>query len=126
MRYNKMSNAYMLVYIRESEIDQINLEVTAEDIAPHLRAGLEREQKEKERKRKEKLEAHMYTVVKVCCPHAWKHAHGLFGLLARLLQITTCGNKLGKIGFLTLSLLTGVTRARCPLFGGRPPRASTP
>lgn len=65
MRYNKMSNAYMLVYIRESEIDQINLEVTAEDIAPHLRAGLEREQKEKERKRKEKLEAHMYTVVKI-------------------------------------------------------------
>lgn len=61
----KISNAYMLVYVRESAIPEINVDVSAEDISPHLRRTLEIEQEEKARKKKERLEAHLYTVARV-------------------------------------------------------------
>jgi len=61
----KISNAYMLVYVRESAIPEINVDASAEDISPHLRRTLEKEQEEKMRKKKERLEAHLYTVVRV-------------------------------------------------------------
>lgn len=64
-KYPKISSAYMLVYVRESAIDQINVDVTSEDVAAHLRHTLEMEQAEKQRKKKERLEAHLYTVVRV-------------------------------------------------------------
>jgi ubiquitin carboxyl-terminal hydrolase 7 len=66
--YNKLpkfSNAYMLVYVRESDQDQIICDATEEDIAAHLRLRLAKEKEEKERKRKEKAEAHLYTVIKL-------------------------------------------------------------
>ena len=62
---NKASNAYMLVYVRESEWDTVMCSVTEEDIGAHVRARLEAEQQEKERKRKERAEAHLYTLVRV-------------------------------------------------------------
>ena len=37
----------------------------ADDVAAHLRCQLEREQQEKARKKKERLEAHLYTVVRL-------------------------------------------------------------
>ena len=40
-------------------------EVTPEDIQEHVRARLEAEQRDKEAKRREKLEAHLYTIVKL-------------------------------------------------------------
>lgn len=61
----KVSSAYMLVYIRESAIRELNCEVTDKDIVPHLRAQLEHEQLDKQRKRKERNEAHLYTLIKV-------------------------------------------------------------
>mmetsp|Transcript_31351 Transcript_31351/g.95869 ORF Transcript_31351/g.95869 Transcript_31351/m.95869 type:complete len:1166 (-) Transcript_31351:845-4342(-) len=61
----KISNAYMLVYVRESAIPEINVDVSAEDISQHLRRTLEKEQEEKARKKKERLEAHLYTVARV-------------------------------------------------------------
>jgi ubiquitin carboxyl-terminal hydrolase 7 len=61
----KISNAYMLVYVRESAIPEINVDVSAEDISPHLRRTLEIEQEEKARKKKERLEAHLYTVARI-------------------------------------------------------------
>jgi len=64
-KFQKVSSAYMLVYVRESAIPEINTEVTADDIAVHLRHTLELEQAEKARKKKERLEAHLYTVVHV-------------------------------------------------------------
>ena len=68
-KYPKISSAYMLVYVRESEIPEINTEVTADDVAAHLRHTLELEQAEKARKRKERMEAHLYTVVRVATSH---------------------------------------------------------
>ena len=64
-KFPKISNAYMLVYVRESAIPEINVEVTADDVAAHLRCQLEKEQEEKARKKKERLEAHLYTVVRL-------------------------------------------------------------
>ncbi|XVE68547.1 hypothetical protein DITRI_Ditri09bG0076600 [Diplodiscus trichospermus] len=64
-KFTKYSNAYMLVYIRESDKDKIICNVDEKDIAEHLRIRLKKEQEEKEQKRKEKAEAHLYTVLKV-------------------------------------------------------------
>ncbi|KAJ4720519.1 Ubiquitin carboxyl-terminal hydrolase 12 [Melia azedarach] len=64
-KFTKYSNAYMLVYIRESDKDKIICNVDEKDIAEHLRIRLKKEQEEKEQKRKEKAEAHLYTLIKV-------------------------------------------------------------
>ncbi|KAK4772063.1 hypothetical protein SAY86_013838 [Trapa natans] len=64
-KFTKYSNAYMLVYIRESDKDKIICNVDEKDIAEHLRIRLKKEQEEKEKKRKEKAEAHLYTIIKV-------------------------------------------------------------
>jgi len=61
----KISNAYMLVYVRESAVPEINAEASHDDISAHLRATLEKEQEEKARKKKERMEAHLYTVARV-------------------------------------------------------------
>ncbi|XP_022765603.1 ubiquitin carboxyl-terminal hydrolase 13-like isoform X1 [Durio zibethinus] len=64
-KFTKYSNAYMLVYIRESDKEKIICNVDEKDIAEHLRIRLKKEQEEKEQKRKEKAEAHLYTLIKV-------------------------------------------------------------
>nr|XP_023929861.1 ubiquitin carboxyl-terminal hydrolase 12-like isoform X2 [Quercus suber] len=64
-KFTKYSNAYMLVYIRESDKEKIICNVDEKDIAEHLRIRLKKEQEEKEQKRKEKAEAHLYTIIKV-------------------------------------------------------------
>ncbi|KAG7035812.1 Ubiquitin carboxyl-terminal hydrolase 12 [Cucurbita argyrosperma subsp. argyrosperma] len=64
-KFTKYSNAYMLVYIRESDKDKVICNVDEKDIAEHLRERLKKEQEEKEHKKKEKAEAHLYTIIKV-------------------------------------------------------------
>ncbi|OAY52179.1 ubiquitin C-terminal hydrolase 13 isoform X3 [Manihot esculenta] len=64
-KFTKYSNAYMLVYIRESDKDKIICNVDEKDIAEHLKERLKKEQEEKEHKKKEKAEAHLYTIIKV-------------------------------------------------------------
>ncbi|TKY53566.1 Ubiquitin carboxyl-terminal hydrolase 12 [Spatholobus suberectus] len=64
-KFTKYSNAYMLVYVRESDKDKIICNVDEKDIAEHLRVRLKKEQEEKELRRKEKSEAHLYTIIKV-------------------------------------------------------------
>ena len=58
-------NAYMLVYIRKSRVDDVLLEVKESDIPPHLERRLNEEKAELERKRKEREEAHLYLTVHV-------------------------------------------------------------
>ncbi|KAI3696827.1 hypothetical protein L6452_29403 [Arctium lappa] len=64
-KFTKYSNAYMLVYIRESDKEKIICDVEEKDIAEHLRIRLKKEQEEKEDKRKYKAQAHLYTIIKV-------------------------------------------------------------
>ncbi|KAI3951352.1 hypothetical protein MKW92_031050 [Papaver armeniacum] len=64
----RYSNAYMLVYIRESDRDEIICNVDEKDIAEHLRIRFNKEQEEKEAeelKKKEEAEARLYTIIKV-------------------------------------------------------------
>ncbi|XP_057782078.1 ubiquitin C-terminal hydrolase 12-like isoform X1 [Salvia miltiorrhiza] len=79
-KFTKHSNAYMLVYIRESDKDKIMCHVDEKDIAEHLRERLKREQEEKEQKKKEKAEAHLYTIVKVACDEdfTWQIGRNVF------------------------------------------------
>eukprot|EP00884_Botryococcus_braunii_P009403 jgi/Botrbrau1/18464/Bobra.0072s0047.1 len=64
-KVTKYSNAYMLVYIREDDWDKIMCAVSKEDIAEHVRDRLQKESDEKERKRLDKLEAHLYTFLRI-------------------------------------------------------------
>ncbi|KAI4995948.1 hypothetical protein ZWY2020_040450, partial [Hordeum vulgare] len=64
-KFTKYSNAYMLVYIRESDTEKIMCNVDEKDIAEHLRIRLKKEREEKEHKKKEKAEAHLYTIIKI-------------------------------------------------------------
>ncbi|XP_047177146.1 ubiquitin C-terminal hydrolase 13-like isoform X2 [Vigna umbellata] len=66
-KFTKYSNAYMLVYVRESDKDKIICDVDELDIAEHVRMRLKRQQEENNLKRKEKAEAHLYTIIKVAC-----------------------------------------------------------
>ena len=63
--FARFANAYMLVYVRESEWDSVMCAVTRDDIPAHVCARLAAEQAEKERRRREKAEAHLYTLVRV-------------------------------------------------------------
>eukprot|EP00798_Chlamydomonas_sp_ICE-L_P022134 gene22134-29196_t len=65
MKEAKCSNAYMLVYVRESDWDRIMCPVTKDDIQEHLKDRLEQEQLEKEMRQKEKQEAHLFCTLKV-------------------------------------------------------------
>ncbi|OIV90620.1 hypothetical protein TanjilG_01701 [Lupinus angustifolius] len=66
-KFTRYSNAYMLVYIRDSDKEKIICSVDEKDVAQHVRVRLQKEQEEKEQKRKEKEEAHLYTIIKVAC-----------------------------------------------------------
>ncbi|KAH0664377.1 hypothetical protein KY284_029308 [Solanum tuberosum] len=59
------SNAYLLVYIRESDKEKIMCTVDQKDIGEHLRARFKRDQEDEEQKKKEESEANLYTIIKV-------------------------------------------------------------
>ncbi|KAI9006948.1 ubiquitin carboxyl-terminal hydrolase 5 [Hyaloraphidium curvatum] len=60
----RFTNAYMLVYIRESEMDNMLSPVTESDIPPHLGTRIVEEKAREEKERKEREEQHLYMVVK--------------------------------------------------------------
>jgi ubiquitin carboxyl-terminal hydrolase 7 len=72
----KFTNAYMLVYVKESEIDTVLAPFEEGDTPKHLKERLDAEQQQLEAKRREKDEQHLYLTAKVC----WK----LWSLLAEL------------------------------------------
>ena len=61
----RFTNAYMLVYVRESDLDLVLSPVTDADIPEHLAVRFLNEQKEMEKRRKERDEQHLYFNVKV-------------------------------------------------------------
>ncbi|CAO3632410.1 unnamed protein product [Cunninghamella blakesleeana] len=75
--YKRVTNAYMLVYIRKSMLNEIVGEVTLSDIPHHLIQRIEDERAEKERKRREKEEEHLYMKTLVVTDDAFIHNHDL-------------------------------------------------
>jgi ubiquitin carboxyl-terminal hydrolase 7 len=73
----RSNNAYMLVYIRESRLDQIIL--TDDQVQPpeHLPAKLAEERALAERRRKEKEEAHLYMSVHVATEQNFRSYQGV-------------------------------------------------
>lgn len=73
----RSNNAYMLVYIRESKLDQILPQEDQVQPPTHLPARLEEERVALERRRKEKEEAHLYMSVQVASEANFKAYRGV-------------------------------------------------
>lgn len=69
----KFTNAYMLVYIRETELDEVLKEVTEADIPVAIRERIEKEREELERKRLEREQDVNYMDVHVVTDEIIKH-----------------------------------------------------
>ncbi|KAI2777264.1 cysteine proteinase [Daldinia loculata] len=71
----RQMSAYMLVYIRESRLDQVLTPVKNEDCPPHLQKHLDEEAAAREAKRREREEQHLKLPVKVITEDTFKR-HG--------------------------------------------------
>ncbi|KAL1915750.1 uncharacterized protein VTP21DRAFT_6509 [Calcarisporiella thermophila] len=72
----RFTNAYMLVYIRESEMDNILAPVGADDIPPHLKTRIEAEKLALEARRREREEMHLYVTCRVITEQTFRRHHG--------------------------------------------------
>lgn len=61
----KFANAYMLIYVRRSDIADLLAPVPESVMPTHLKRRFEEEEKMREEKKKEAAEAHLYTSIKV-------------------------------------------------------------
>ncbi len=68
-------NAYMLVYIRKTRLDQVLLGVEEDDIPSHIETKLAEERAELERRKKEREEAHFYLTVGLISDLTFKNHH---------------------------------------------------
>lgn len=72
----RFTNAYMLVYVRDAEADEILKPFTIEDTPPHLRKRLEEERLQMEARKKEREEQHLYLTVKLITEDTFKVHQG--------------------------------------------------
>ncbi|RGB42717.1 cysteine proteinase [Rhizophagus diaphanus] len=75
-KHKRFTNAYMLVYIRESNVDEILSPVVPDDIPEHLQTRLEQERAIEEQRRKEMEERHLYLIVKIVTAEKFKVHQG--------------------------------------------------
>ncbi|KAI1326876.1 cysteine proteinase [Xylariaceae sp. FL0255] len=71
----RQNNAYMLVYIRESRLDQVLTTVDKQDCPEHLQKRIAEEAAAREAKKREREEQHLYTPMKVITEETFKN-HG--------------------------------------------------
>ncbi|GAA5900428.1 uncharacterized protein JCM6883_002840 [Sporobolomyces salmoneus] len=72
----RFTNAYMLVYVRESRVNEILKPISTEDVPEHLRVRLERERRDAELRKKERDEQHLYLTAKVITEHTFGQHQG--------------------------------------------------
>ncbi|KAI9847957.1 MAG: hypothetical protein M1837_001474 [Sclerophora amabilis] len=70
-------SAYMLVYIRETRLDNVLLGVSQVDTPSHLQRKLDEERSLREQRRRERDEQHLYISVNVISDESFKHFQGL-------------------------------------------------
>ena len=63
--YSREPNAYMLVYIRDTDVNDVLSEVPSSAIPPHIKRKFEEEELEKKKKNQEKLEQEKYFFFKI-------------------------------------------------------------
>jgi ubiquitin carboxyl-terminal hydrolase 7 len=63
--HKKFSNAYMLVYLRDTDITELLAKIPDSDIPVHLKGRFDAEEQAEELKKKEKAEAHLYMTLRV-------------------------------------------------------------
>ena len=69
-------SAYMLVYIRETRLDEILCPITLEDVPPHIARKVNEERMLIEQKRKEREEQHLYQQVRVITDQTFRDWDG--------------------------------------------------
>ncbi|KAF7338349.1 Ubiquitin carboxyl-terminal hydrolase 21 [Mycena venus] len=72
----RFTNAYMLVYIRESAIDEVLAPFTDEDTPPHLKRRLDEERLQLEAKKREREEQHLFLTAKVITDETFSRHEG--------------------------------------------------
>ncbi|KAK4688080.1 ubiquitin carboxyl-terminal hydrolase 7, partial [Tremellales sp. Uapishka_1] len=72
----KFTNAYMLVYVKETELDNVLAPFTEGDTPPHLKARLDAEREQLEAKKREKDEQHLYLTAKVITDEIYSRHQG--------------------------------------------------
>ncbi|CAG8737552.1 19364_t:CDS:10, partial [Gigaspora margarita] len=72
----RFTNAYMLVYIRECDIDDILSPVQPQDIPEHLQRRLDEERALYEQRKKEAEERHLYLSTKIVTPDTFSRHQG--------------------------------------------------
>lgn len=72
----RFTNAYMLVYIRDTAVDEVLAPFTEDDTPPHLKRRLDEERVQMEAKRKEREEQHLFLTAKVITDETFAHHEG--------------------------------------------------
>ncbi|KAG2020400.1 ubiquitin carboxyl-terminal hydrolase 5 [Coprinopsis cinerea AmutBmut pab1-1] len=72
----RFTNAYMLVYIRESAMDEILAPFTEEDTPAHLKRRLDEEKLQQEAKKREREEQHLFLTAKVITDETFSRHEG--------------------------------------------------
>lgn len=72
----RFTNAYMLVYVRDTMSDEILKPFTVEDTPAHLRERLEEERLQQEARKREREEQHLYLTTKIITEETFRQHQG--------------------------------------------------
>ncbi|KAK4048743.1 ubiquitin-specific protease ubp15 [Microbotryomycetes sp. JL221] len=72
----RFTNAYMLVYIRATKVQEILAPITTQEVPEHLRIRLDKERRDAEQRKRERDEQHLYLNVKLITEETFARHQG--------------------------------------------------